>query len=67
MLFPAFPSAQKPVCVDTNWCAEKRDHSMVNIVVVRFDLNDADSSKVRFVATNDWVSKNNKTIQEMGE
>jgi hypothetical protein len=40
---------------------------MVNIVVVRFDLNDSVKSKERFAAANDWISKNNKTIQEMGE
>jgi hypothetical protein len=36
---------------------------------VRFPLNDdtGNSSKNRFAAANDWINKNNKTIQGMSE
>jgi hypothetical protein len=66
-LLPAFPSGDKPVCVDLEWCAELRNYNMVNVVVVRFNLNDLVESKVRFMKARLWINEHNKIFAEMGK
>jgi hypothetical protein len=40
---------------------------MVNVVVVRFDLNDTVNSKERFTEASLWVNEHGKNLAEMGK
>jgi hypothetical protein len=40
---------------------------MLNIVVVRFILNDTVNSQERFTEASGWIREQNKTFEEMGK